>query len=176
MTVHPTPLAGLLEITPRRFGDERGYFFECYNRDRYRDHGIPAVFVQDNVSFSRRNVLRGLHLQDPHPQAKLVWVVTGEVYDVAVDVRPHSETFGQWHGLVLSEENGRQLFIPEGFAHGFTVLSEAAVFMYKCSDFYHPEAERTLQWDDPAVAVEWPVAVPLLSPKDADGEPLKAFR
>lgn len=167
MTIQETPLAGLLLLQPRLFRDDRGWFAETFHELRYRDLGIPDAFVQDNVSHSRRNVLRGLHLQSPHPQGKLVSVVHGEVYDVAVDVRPDSPTFGQWYGATLSAENGYQLWIPPGFAHGFVVTGAEAVFLYKCTDFYAPHAELSIRWDDPDLGIEWPVAEPIVSPKDA---------
>jgi len=167
MTVQETPLPGLLLLHPRLFRDERGWFAETFHEGRYRDLGIPEAFVQDNVSYSKRNVLRGLHLQNPNPQGKLVSVLHGEVYDVAVDVRPGSPTFGQWYGLTLSAQNGYQLWIPPGFAHGFVVTGAEAVFSYKCTDFYAPHAELSLRWDDPGLGIEWPVADPIVSPKDA---------
>ena len=162
-------LPGMILIEPQIFRDDRGHFLESWNEGRYEKAGIVGRFIQDNVSWSRRGVLRGLHFQEPHPQAKLVSVLHGEVWDVAVDIRLGSETFGKWMGMRLSAENGRQLYIPEGFAHGFVVLSEAALFSYKCTDYYHPEAEAAIRWDDPDLAVEWPVAEPFLSGKDRQG-------
>lgn len=176
MNVTETALPGVLLLEPRVFPDERGHFMETWNRDRYAAAGVPDRFVQDNVSVSRRGVLRGLHFQHPHAQGKLVSVPWGEVWDVAVDVRAGSPRFGQWVGYSLSAENARQLWIPEGFAHGFVVLSERAVFQYKCTDVYHPEAERTLRWDDPELAIEWPVSDPLVSEKDAQGVTLSGLR
>ena len=171
-------IAGLCLITPALHGDARGYFMETYNARDMAEAGNETVFVQDNQSRSRRGVLRGLHYQKQHPQAKLVRVISGEVFDVAVDLRPGSVTFGRWHGEVLSAENRRQLFIPRGFAHGFLVLSDAAEFCYKCDDFYHPEDEGGLAWDDPAIGIHWPtVDAPLLiSPKDMSNPPLFAIR
>lgn len=162
-------IQGLYVIEPTVFGDERGWFMETYNQNDMRDAGIDAVFVQDNQSMSRRGVLRGLHYQKQFPQAKLVRVVSGEVFDVAVDLRSCSPTFGKWHGEILSAENKKQFFIPEGFAHGFYVLSETAEFCYKVTDFYHPGDEGGIRWNDPDIGVEWPLAadVPiLLSEKD----------
>ena len=173
MTVIETALSGVLLIEPRVFGDERGYFFEAWNAERCRSHGIDAVFVQDNVSFSRRGIIRGLHFQNPSAQAKLVSVLAGSVFDVAVDVRLGSPTFGQWVGVDLSAENHRQLFIPEGFAHGFAVTSETALFSYKCSCGYSPGSERTIRWDDPDLDIGWPVSNPVLSPKDAAAPSLR---
>lgn len=167
--VTPCNIEGLCVIEPSVFGDERGWFMETYNQNDMRDAGIDAVFVQDNQSMSRRGVLRGLHYQIKFPQAKLVRVISGEVFDVAVDLRPGSETYGKWHGEVLSAENKKQFFIPEGFAHGFYVLSETAEFCYKVTDFYHPGDEGGVRWNDPEIGVEWPLmeGVPvLLSEKD----------
>ena len=173
MEVHQTKLPGVLVIEPRVFGDARGYFKETWQRTRYDAAGIAADFVQDNLSRSRQGTLRGLHFQLRRPQGKLVQVFRGEVFDVAVDVRRGSPTFGRWEGIVLSEANHRQLYIPPGFAHGFCVLSESADLFYKCTDYYDPQDERTLLWNDPAVAVEWPLAgAPLLSEKDQRGAPL----
>ncbi|RMG87623.1 MAG: dTDP-4-dehydrorhamnose 3,5-epimerase [Candidatus Dadabacteria bacterium] len=169
MRVVETELPGVLLVEPRVFGDERGYFLETYQARRYAEAGIPGPFVQDNLSFSRRGVLRGLHYQHPHGQGKLVWVLQGEVFDVAVDIRRGSPFFGRWVGVRLSAENKRQLWIPPGFAHGFCVVSETALFAYKCTDYYAPEAEGTVRWDDPALAIDWPVADPVVSAKDAAG-------
>ncbi|WP_028323529.1 dTDP-4-dehydrorhamnose 3,5-epimerase [Desulfatirhabdium butyrativorans] len=166
MNVIPTAIPDVLLIEPKVFSDARGYFMETYHRQRYRESGIPCEFVQDNLSFSVQGTLRGLHYQMRHPQAKLVQVICGEVFDVAVDLRIGSASFGQWVGERLSAENKRQLFIPEGFAHGFCVLSETAIFLYKCSDVYDPQGEGGLLWSDPAVGITWPVDEPLLSPKD----------
>jgi dTDP-4-dehydrorhamnose 3,5-epimerase len=164
--VTPTQLPDVLLVEPKVFGDARGFFFESYSVRRYAEAGIAAAFVQDNVSLSRRGVLRGLHYQHPFGQGKLVGVLRGAVFDVAVDVRRGSPTFGRWVGECLSAENKRQLYIPPGFAHGFLVTSEEALFAYKCTEYYHPEAERSLRWDDVAIGIEWPVDGPVLSAKD----------
>lgn len=164
-----TDLPGVFILEPRVFEDVRGHFFEAFNARTLAELGIERRFVQDNESRSRRGVLRGLHYQLGRPQAKLVRAVRGEVFDVAVDLRRGSPTFGRWTGAVLSEENRRQVFIPEGFAHGFYVLSETAVVLYKCSDFYAPAEERGVAWNDPRLAIAWPIppdAPPLLSPRD----------
>lgn len=164
-----TAIDGVLVIEPTLFGDSRGYFMETYNQDEFKAGGIDAVFVQDNQSKSRRGVLRGLHFQRTFPQAKLVRVVSGEVFDVAVDLRKGSTTYGKWVGVTLSAENKKQFFVPQGFAHGFLVLSEEAEFCYKCDDFYHPEDECGLLWDDSAIGIEWPQIVNgeiILSEKD----------
>jgi dTDP-4-dehydrorhamnose 3,5-epimerase len=168
MKVTELDLPGVKLIEPKVFRDDRGHFLESYREARYREAGIPDRFVQDNLSYSSRGVLRGLHLQHPRGQAKLVSVLHGEVFDVAVDVRVGSETFGRWTGHRLSADNARQMYVPAGFAHGFLVLSETALFAYKCSDEYVPEAELSIRWDDPAIGIEWPLAEPTLSPKDAD--------
>lgn len=175
MIIEPTPLPGLLKIQPDVFGDARGFFQETWNLRRYTEAGLDRHFVQDNLSYSRRGILRGLHFQNPRPQGKLVYVLEGEVFDVAVDVRADSPTFGQWYGATLSAENHLQLFVPEGFAHGFCVTSEFALFAYKCTDFYNPSAEFSLQWNDPAIGIEWPIDDPELSTKDREGIPLSAF-
>ena len=139
------------------FGDARGYFYESYHYEAYKEAGILDVFVQDNQSASRRGVLRGLHFQIEHPQAKLVRVIKGEVFDVAVDIRPGSATYGKWHGVLLSEENKKQFYVPGNFAHGFLVLSEYAEFCYKCTDFYHPNDEGGIIYSDPTIGIEWPI-------------------
>ena len=149
-------IEGLKVIEPTVFGDERGYFMETYNYNDFKEAGIDMEFVQDNQSSSRKGVLRGLHFQIHYPQDKLVRVVNGEVFDVAVDLRAGSETYGKWFGVELSAENKKQFYIPEGFAHGFLVLSDEAEFAYKCTDFYHPGDEGGLKWDDPDIGVEWP--------------------
>lgn len=169
MNVIPCELEGLLIVEPKVFGDPRGYFFEQWSESRYAEHGIGPKFVQDNVSFSRQGILRGLHAQNPQPQGKLVSVLLGEVFDVAVDLRKNSKTFGRWHGVTLSAENKRQFYIPPGFAHGFVVTSETALFHYKCTDYYSPAHELTVRWDDPDLGVKWPVSDPQLSTKDAAG-------
>jgi dTDP-4-dehydrorhamnose 3,5-epimerase len=167
MKVIKTALDGCIIIEPKVFGDERGFFMETYQADRYRDEaGIKEAFVQDNHSRSRKGVLRGLHFQRTHPQGKLVRVVSGEVYDVAVDIRQGSSTFGQWEGIVLSEENKRQFYVPPGFAHGFLVLSDVADFEYKCTDYYNPNDEGAIAWNDPDIAIQWPLSDPILSDKD----------
>lgn len=167
MEVVRTEIDGVVLLAPRSFGDERGYFMETFHRRRYDECGITVDFCQDNLSFSRRGALRGLHYQLPHAQAKLVQVLVGEVFDVAVDIRRGSPSFGRWVGATLSAENRRQLFLPAGFAHGFCVMSEAALFVYKCSDYYAPEADRGILWSDPELAIDWPIKDPVLSPKDA---------
>jgi dTDP-4-dehydrorhamnose 3,5-epimerase len=153
-------------IEPDVFLDGRGYFLETYQEKRYRELGIDVAFVQDNLSFSTRGTLRGLHFQYPHAQAKLVQVIQGEVLDVIVDIRRNSPTFGRWGGVRLSEKNHKQLFVPEGFAHGYCVLSDNAVFSYKCSEFYAPECEKGVLWSDRDIGIDWPVNVPVLSEKD----------
>lgn len=174
MKATPTQIPDVLIVEPAVYGDARGYFFESWNRGAFSALvGREVAFVQDNHSASGRGVLRGLHYQIEHTQAKLVRVVAGEVYDVAVDLRRSSPTFGRWVGEVLSAENRRMMWVPEGFAHGFLVLSEAAEFLYKTTDYYSPADERTLLWNDPAIGVRWPLAdAPLVKPKDAAGAPL----
>jgi dTDP-4-dehydrorhamnose 3,5-epimerase len=172
MEARGTAIPDVVVLEPRVFGDARGYFYESFNRRRVEAAlGRPVEFVQDNHSMSRRGVLRGLHYQLPHPQAKLVRVVRGEVFDVAVDLRRRSPTFGRWAGELLSAENRRQLFLPEGFAHGFLVLSEEAEFLYKTTDYWYPEHERCIRFDDPALGIAWPVlgGPPQVSAKDAAG-------
>jgi dTDP-4-dehydrorhamnose 3,5-epimerase len=165
--VETTSLPGVLRITPQVFEDARGCFFEAFRAERYAAHGIPAAFAQDSVSESRKGVLRGLHFQWPKAQGKLVYVLVGEVFDVAVDVRPASPTFRRWVGHRLSAANRAQLWIPEGFAHGFLTLSDRAVFTYKCTAPYDPASEQAIRWDDGDLAIEWPMRDPVLSPKDA---------
>jgi dTDP-4-dehydrorhamnose 3,5-epimerase len=167
MKIEETPLPGVLVIEPRAFGDARGFFFESFHADRYAAAGIKGPFVQDNVSRSTRGTLRGLHFQEPKSQGKLVFVTRGSVFDVAVDVRKGSAHFGKWFGIELSDENHKQLWVPPGFAHGFCVTSEIADFAYKCTDFYAPEHERAVRFDDPDLAIAWPIHDPNLSPKDA---------
>jgi dTDP-4-dehydrorhamnose 3,5-epimerase len=150
-----TSLPGVLLLEPRVFADERGFFLESYNQNFFAGLGISERFVQDNHSFSKPNVVRGLHYQAAHPQGKLVRAASGEIFDVAVDLRRSSATFGRWHGEILSEENKRMLWIPAGFAHGFSVLSQGAQVLYKATDFYHPESERTILWNDPQLAIDW---------------------
>ncbi len=167
MKVVQTGLPGCVIVEPAVFGDERGFFFENWNAERYAQHGLPDRFVQSNVSSSARGVLRGLHYQWPNPQGKLVSVLEGEVYDVAVDIRRGSPHFGQWTAAILSAQNRRQLWIPEGFAHGFAVLSERALFSYLCTAPYDKATDAGLRWDDAALAIDWPVSHPILSDKDA---------
>ncbi|MDR0503166.1 MAG: dTDP-4-dehydrorhamnose 3,5-epimerase [Treponema sp.] len=152
----PCPIQGLFEIQPKVFGDDRGYFFECYSQRDYEEAGIRARFVQDNQSRSARGVLRGLHFQITHPQGKLVRAIEGEVFDVTVDLRPDSPDRGKWHGVVLSAVKQNQLYIPEGFAHGFLVLSETAILAYKCTDFYCPQDEGGIIWNDSGIGIKWP--------------------
>lgn len=149
-------IEGLCVITPKRHGDSRGYFMETYNANDMKEAGLDYLFVQDNQSMSSKGVLRGLHFQKNYPQMKLVRVIRGKVYDVVVDLREDSGTYGKWHGELLTEENGRQFLIPKGFAHGFLVLSDYAEFCYKCDDFYHPNDEGGLAWNDPEIGIEWP--------------------
>jgi dTDP-4-dehydrorhamnose 3,5-epimerase len=167
MNVIHCELAGLQIIEPKVFGDARGFFLETWNLRRYRECGLDMNFVQDNLSFSRRGTLRGLHFQNPAPQGKLVSVLQGEVFDVAVDIRRSSPTFGRWHGVNLSGENKRQFYVPPGFAHGFLVLSETAMFHYKCTEFYSQKDEFAVRWNDPELAIQWPIKDPVLSEKDA---------
>ncbi len=173
MNVIRCELEGLLIIEPKVFGDARGFFMETWHEARYREAGIGDRFVQDNLSLSRRGILRGLHFQNPRPQGKLVSVIQGEVFDVAIDLRRASATFGKCQSTVLSAENKRQFYVPPGFGHGFLVLSETALFQYKCTDFYMPQHEMTLRWNDPALGIKWPISSPSLSEKDARGLLLK---
>ena len=176
MKVTPTAIAEVLVIEPRVFGDARGFFYESFNQQTFNDAvGQPVSFVQDNHSRSSKGVLRGLHYQIKQPQGKLVRAVRGAVFDVAVDVRASSPTFGRWVGVELSEENQRQLWVPAGFAHGFVVLTESADFLYKTTDYYAPAHERCIAWNDPAIGIEWPLsAAPSLSAKDQLGLLLNA--
>ena len=169
MTIIPTAIADVLVLEPRVFADERGAFFESFNERVFAEAvGRPVAFVQDNQSTSRRHVLRGLHYQEPKPQGKLVRAVAGTIFDVAADIRPESPTFGLWVGVELSAENRRQLWVPEGLAHGFLVLSESADVLYKTTEFYAPGCEKIIRWDDPTLAIRWPLtAEPVLSPRDA---------
>ncbi|HET7331045.1 dTDP-4-dehydrorhamnose 3,5-epimerase [Dyella sp.] len=166
MKVIRTSLPGAVVIEPQVFGDARGYFYESYNQAKYADAGITAKFVQSNVSRSSKGVLRGLHYQWPNPQGKLVSVLEGEVYDVAVDIRRGSPTFGQWAGVMLTADNHRHFWIPEGFAHGFCVLSEYATFSYQCTALYDAKADAGVRWDDAALGIDWPISSPQLSEKD----------
>jgi len=173
MRVTPTALPDVLLIEPKVFGDARGFFYESWNRRALADAGLDVEFVQDNHSRSRRGVLRGLHYQIVHPQGKLVRATQGEVFDVAVDLRRGSATFGAHVAVVLSAENKRMVWIPPGFAHGFLVVSEVAEFLYKTTDYWRPEHERTLLWNDPALAIDWPLSIPpILAPRDAAAAPL----
>lgn len=169
----PTSLPGVIAVEPDVHHDERGFFFETYHSKRYAAGGIDATFVQDNHSRSGKGMLRGLHMQLAHPQGKLLRVVEGEIFDVAVDVRRGSPHFGEHVGIMLTAESFRQLYIPPGFAHGFLVTSESAQLEYKCSDFYRPDDELTIAWNDPQLAIPWPIENPTLSPKDAAGSSLK---
>jgi len=166
MKINPTDLADVLIIEPEVFTDRRGFFVETFQQQRYADQGIPSRFVQDNLSFSVKGVLRGLHYQKKHPQTKLVQAISGEIFDVAVDIRSGSPDFGRWTGVILSDKNKLQLLIPKGFAHGFCVCSETAHVLYKCSDYYRPEDEGGIHWQDPDIRIDWPVADPTLSLKD----------
>jgi len=174
MKATPTPIPDVLILEPKVFGDDRGFFYESFNAKAFEEAtGLKRTFVQDNHSKSAKNVLRGLHYQIQNPQGKLVRVVQGEVFDVAVDLRKSSETFGQWVGVHLSSENKKQLWVPEGFAHGFVVLSESAEFLYKTTDYYAPEFECSLLWNDAAIGIKWPIeGDPKLAAKDAIGLPL----
>lgn len=176
MKATPLAIPDVILLEPKVFGDDRGFFFESFNQAKFEAViGRPVAFVQDNHSRSVKNVLRGLHYQIQQPQGKLVRVVQGEVFDVAVDIRKSSPSFGQWVGEILSAENKRQMWVPEGFAHGFVVLSGTAEFLYKTTDYYAPEHERCIAWNDPAIAIQWPLdAAPALSAKDQQGKPLAA--
>jgi dTDP-4-dehydrorhamnose 3,5-epimerase len=158
----------IIVLEPDIHGDQRGHFLETYRSELYLECGLPERFVQDNLSYSRKGVLRGLHYQLGRPQGKLVSVILGEVFDVSVDIRRESPTFGQWVGLTLSATNYRQIYIPEDFAHGFCVLSETAILMYKCTEYYAPKEERGLRWNDPSLGIEWPVQEPIISDKDSE--------
>ena len=174
MKVTPTELPEVLIVEPRVFGDARGHFYESFHAARYAEAGIRGPFVQDNHSRSVRGTLRGLHFQEPRAQGKLVQVLRGKVYDVAVDVRRGSPRFGRWVGVELSDEQPRQLWVPPGFAHGFCVLSDGADFFYKCTELYAPECERSVAWNDPAIGIRWPIAEPILSAKDGQAPLLAA--
>lgn len=179
ITVETCHIEGLKVITPSVFGDARGYFMETYNYQDFKEAGIDQQFVQDNQSSSVKGVLRGLHFQIQYPQDKLVRVVSGEVYDVAVDLRSDSNTYGQWYGVFLSAENKKQFFIPKNFAHGFLVLSDYAEFAYKCTDFYHPNDEGGLLYNDPELGIQWPIAEglePVLSDKDKQWGGIQAYK
>lgn len=176
MKVIPTEIPDVLIIEPQVYGDDRGFFLESFNQKDFREKtGVNTTFVQDNHSMSLKNVLRGLHYQIPNPQGKLVRVVSGSVFDVAVDARQSSPTFGQWVGCVLSAENKRIFWVPEGFAHGFLVLSERAEFLYKTTNYYYPQYEKTIAWNDADLGIDWPLETPpILSPKDQAGQPFKS--
>lgn len=173
MKISRTEFSGVLIIEPSVFGDDRGYFLESWNERAYQEAGLGVRFVQDNLSLSQKNVLRGLHFQNPKPQGKLVTVLRGEVFDVMVDLRIESKTFKTWSGLVLSESNHKQVYIPPGFAHGFLVKSETALFYYKCTEFYDPACESTIRWNDPDLGIEWGIDSPTVSKKDSAAKLLK---
>ena len=174
MRFEPSPLIPeVILLQPEVFEDGRGFFMEMYHQGKFTQGGIPQTFVQDNRSRSRQGTIRGLHYQVEHPQGKLVWALAGEVFDVALDIRRGSPTFGKWVGTLLSGENRKGLYVPPHFAHGFCVLSNEAEIFYKCTDFYTPEYERCIRWDDPDVAVDWPIQNPILSPRDASAPLLK---
>jgi dTDP-4-dehydrorhamnose 3,5-epimerase len=173
LTETETPIPGLKIIQPKVFGDARGFFLETYSSERYRNIGLPENFVQDNLSYSSQGILRGLHFQNPGAQGKLVTVLQGEVFDVAVDVRWGSPTFGRWYGIYLSADSKKQFWIPAGFAHGFVVTSDSALFSYKCDEYYQPQSEFSLLWNDPDLGIEWPVKAPTLSEKDKKARRLK---
>jgi dTDP-4-dehydrorhamnose 3,5-epimerase len=173
VTVTELSLPGVLLVEPLRFEDNRGFFMETWHRGKYEQAGIDKPFVQDNRSHSKKGVLRGLHYQLAHPQGKLVFAVTGRIFDVAVDIRPGSPSFGRWTGVELSMENRRQIYVPEGFAHGFVVLSNFADVIYKCTDFYAPGDEYGILWSDPDIGIDWPVTAPILSDKDRQAPSLR---
>ena len=173
MNVIETDLPGVLIVEPQVFGDERGYFMESWNGRRYEEAGLPGRFVQDNLSYSAHGVLRGLHFQNPQPQGKLVSVLRGQVFDVAVDIRVGSPTFGEWTGTTLSAGNKRQFYVPPDFAHGFVVTSEVALFFYKCTDYYAPSSEGVVLWNDPGIGIAWPADTPILSERDRTAPPLR---
>ncbi len=176
MIVDKTPLQGVLVITPKVFRDSRGFFFETYHEARYREAGVDIHFVQDNLSSSAKNTLRGLHAQVKQPQAKLVRCIEGEIYDVVVDIRKGSPTLGQSFGDLLSADNAKQIFVPEGFVHGFCVMSERAQIEYKCSDFYAPDDQLTVLWNDPELGIDWPIQEPILSDKDRTAPTFQQLR
>ena len=175
MNIIETNLPGVIILEPRVFRDDRGYFLETWNQAQYATLGIPERFVQDNLSRSTKGILRGLHYQHPNGQGKLVSVPFGEVFDVALDIRQDSPTFGCWHGATLSSTNNRSMYIPPGFAHGFVVLSDEALFSYKCTEYYAPSCESSLHWNDPDLAIDWPVSNPQLSLKDLEAPCLQAI-
>jgi dTDP-4-dehydrorhamnose 3,5-epimerase len=174
MEILETKIPGVLIFKPRVFHDPRGWFMESWQQERYAQNDLPQNFVQDNLAYSQKGVLRGLHIQNPHGQGKLVQVIRGEVFDVAVDVRKDSPWFGQWVGVHLTGASHQQFYVPEGFAHGYLVLSDEAIFSYKCSDYYHPETQFSVLWDDPRIAIDWPLEhPPLLADKDREAPLLK---
>lgn len=175
MKILNTKLSGVKIIEPNIYRDSRGYFFETWQKRRYAGHGIPENFVQDNVSSSSQGVLRGLHFQNPRGQGKLVQVLAGKVFDVAVDIQWRSPTFGEWVGIELSEENNKQFYVPPGYAHGFCVLSKTATFLYKCTEYYDSDSEASIRWDDPNLAIDWPIKQPEISVKDRSARLLKDF-
>lgn len=174
MEFRETELPGVIIVEPRVFADDRGFFMETFHSEKFAQAGIPTTFVQDNHSRSSAGVLRGLHYQEPVAQGKLVRAVTGAIFDVAVDIRPGSSTFGRWVGVELNDENRRQLWVPPGFAHGFLVLSDFADVVYKCTELYDAKGDRSIRWDDPEIAIAWPRANPILSKKDAEAPTLNA--
>lgn len=167
MKVIKTKIEGVLIVEPKVYGDERGFFLETFNAARYSENGITEAFVQDNRSYSTKGVLRGLHFQKQYPQGKLVSVTQGAVFDVAVDIRKDSSTYGQWVGVTLTADKHNQFYVPPGLAHGFCVISDSATFQYKCTEYYHPEDEGCIRWNDPNIAIQWPITEPSLSDKDA---------
>ena len=173
MNVKETKLPGVLVLEPDVFSDQRGYFLETWNSKCYEGTGITGPFVQDNISFSKKDVLRGLHYQHPQSQGKLIQVISGQVVDIAVDIRAGSLTYGRWFSQVLSDTDHKQLYIPPGFAHGYCVISETAVFSYKCTEFYNPATENGIIWNDPDLNIEWPIAKPIISAKDSNYTRLK---
>ncbi|MFK7956165.1 MAG: dTDP-4-dehydrorhamnose 3,5-epimerase [Lysobacterales bacterium] len=174
MKVLETKIPGVMLFEPEMFGDDRGFFMETWNHARYSNAGLSVTFSQSNLSKSSKGVLRGLHFQEPQPQGKLVHVLAGEVFDVAVDIRRNSPTFGQWEGYTLSGDNHRQLYVPEGFAHGFCVTSDFAIFSYQCTQVYAPQYDQSIRWDDPEIGIQWPVDAPVLSEKDQQAPRLSA--
>ena len=173
MEITKTFFDGIVLMKPRLFPDNRGYFLETHHARKYTAQGLSETFVQDNLAHSKKGVLRGLHYQHPRPQGKLIFVVQGEIFDVVVDIRKDSPTFGKWFGVVLSASNHMQLYIAPGFAHGYCVISDTSDVFYKCTDFYNPEYEQTLMWNDPAIGIEWPIKNPSISEKDARGKLLR---
>lgn len=173
MNVLPTRLPGVLLFAPDVYSDDRGYLFEVWNHRKYADLGLPVPFVQDNLSRSKKGVLRGLHFQWPTAQGKLVTALHGEIWDVAVDIREGSPTYGHWEGYTLNDKNQNQVYIPEGFAHGFVVLSNTATVLYKCTNFYTPKDEGSVSWADPDIGIDWPVKEPILAPKDREAPSLR---